>query len=222
MKLLWLCCLCLAGTLAHASHEVGFSQLVYQIRDPNTDPAHFRGALMKIGEYLALDILEQLRVKDVQIQTLTQGTATHSLLEEQPVIVTILRAGLPLCQGVQTVFPNAEVGFIAMARNEKTLQAKVDYVALPQLKNKVVILADTMIASGGSILDALKIIEAKGPTRIFVLGAIASQSGLKRITQAYPSVQCKVAAIDPILNDKGYIVPGLGDAGDRSYGLKRD
>ena len=195
--------------------------LVYQIRDPETKGGDFRQALEKIGEYLALEVMEQLEHEEVQIETLLGETATHRRLAEVPVLVTILRAGVPLCTGVQNVFSNAEMGFIAMSRNEETLQADVEYVAVPDLKGKHVILVDTMIATGGSILDALKLIELHNPKRVFVVGAIASEPGIERIRRAYPSVEILAAAIDPLLNDKGYIVPGLGDAGDRSYGHKK-
>ncbi|MBI3236603.1 MAG: uracil phosphoribosyltransferase, partial [Chlamydiales bacterium] len=154
------------------------------------------------------------------IQTLTGGIASVEVLVEEPVLVTILRAGLPLCQGVQNIFPKAPTGFIAMSRDEKTFLAKLEYVALPDMKGKSVVLIDTMIATGGSILDAIEILEKRLPKQIIVLGAIASSSGIARIQKAYPHVELITAAIDPLLNEKGYIVPGLGDAGDRSYGCK--
>lgn len=196
------------------------SQLVYEIRDPNTDASHFRVALEKIGENLAYDVLENLRTKEVLIQTLTGAEAKHFLVDETPVLVTILRAGLPLNAGVQKVFPNAEVGFLAMSRNEETLKADVDYIALPNLRGKPVILSDTMLATGGSLLDAIQILEQRGAGKIMVLAAIASKQGIERIHAYNPSIQIFAAAIDPSLNDKGYIIPGLGDAGDRSYGKK--
>lgn len=197
------------------------NQLVYEIRNPQTDSARFRKALEKIGENLALDILEELNTAEVAIQTLTGAEAKHHLLNEDPVLVTILRAGLPLNAGVQKVFPNAEVGFLAMSRNEETLKAKVDYIALPDLKGKSVIISDTMLATGGSLLDAIQIIEQKNPKKIYVIAAIASKPGIERISKSKPAIKIFAAAIDPSLNTKGYIIPGLGDAGDRSYGKKQ-
>ncbi|MGE0669916.1 MAG: uracil phosphoribosyltransferase [Parachlamydiales bacterium] len=211
-----------ASSLAFAEphNKAVLNQLVYEIRNPETKGEDFRKALEKIGEYLAVEVMDLLEQKKVDVETLTNASATHFLLEEQPVLVTILRAGVPLCMGVHKVFPDAEVGFIAMSRNEETLLPVVEYVAIPDIKDKCVILADTMIATAGSILDALKIIEARGPKKIYIIGAIAAEPGIQRIKQAYPSVHITAAAVDPTLNEKGYIVPGLGDAGDRAYGRK--
>ena len=108
-----------------------------------------------------------------------------------------------------------------MSRNEETLRASVDYVALPDLKDKSVIISDTMLATGGSLLNAIQMIVEKSPRRIFVIAAIASQFGIERIVNDHPEIKIFAAAIDPFLNEKGYIIPGLGDAGDRSYGNKK-
>lgn len=197
------------------------SELVYEIRNPETDSASFRLAVEKIGEILAVDVLEELDTKEVAIQTLTGAEAKHIVVDEVPVLVTILRAGLPLNTGVHKVFPNAEVGFLAMSRNEETLKADVDYIALPDLEGRSVIISDTMLATGGSLLDAIQIVEQRSPRRIFVVAAIASKQGIERISKYNPAIKIFAAAIDPSLNEKGYIVPGLGDAGDRSYGNKQ-
>jgi uracil phosphoribosyltransferase len=146
--------------------------------------------------------------------------ATHALVDETPVLVTILRAGLPLNNGVQKVFPNSEVGFLAMSRNEETLKAKVDYIAIPNLKDRTVMITDTMLATGGSMVDAIQIIEKYEPKKIYVISAIASAPGIKRVLQYNPNVKIFAAVTDPTLNSKGYIMPGLGDAGDRAFGKK--
>jgi uracil phosphoribosyltransferase len=196
------------------------SQLVYEIRNPETGSASFREAIEKIGTILAQDLLEELDTKEVVLQTLTGTEAKHLLVNETPVLVTILRAGLPLNAGVHQVFPDAEVGFLAMSRDEETLKAQTDYVALPDLRGKTVILTDTMLATGGSLLDAIEIINQKGARRIFVVAAIASKCGIERITNYDCNIKIFAAVIDPFLNEKGYILPGLGDAGDRAYGKK--
>lgn len=194
--------------------------LLYEIRDPATGPKQFRESLEKIGEYLALEIREELEHKTRSIKTLTGETSEHDLCDEKPVIITILRAGLPLCAGVQKVFPSSEVGFITMSRNEETLISDVSYIALPNVKDRCVIIADTMIATGGSILKAIKIVEQCNPKKIMVLGAIAARYGMAKIAAYRPDIKTYVAAVDPLLNDRGYIVPGLGDAGDRAFGEK--
>lgn len=200
--------------------RIALSERVYEIRDPKTDLYHFRKALHKIGEYLALDVKQALQTKEVQIETVTGAKASHMLCGEDPVLITILRAGVPLFLGVQKVFANAEAGFIGMSRNEETLVAKTEYIGIPDVSAKCVIVIDTMIATGGSILDAIKIIQAHRPKKIVVLGAIASKQGLQAITAYDPNIKIFVAQVDDTLNEKGYIVPGLGDAGDRAYGKK--
>lgn len=196
------------------------SQLVYETRNPETDSARFRKVVKKIGEYLALDIQEELETQETAVETLTGAFAKHQVISETPVLVTILRAGLPLCAGVHKVFPNAEVGFLGMSRNEETLKASTTYIALPNIENKTVILIDTMLATGGSMIDALNIIKQRNPKKIIVVTAIASVPGIDRVLQYDPSVRIFSAAVDPSLNEKGFIIPGLGDAGDRCYGVK--
>jgi len=194
--------------------------LVYKIRDPNTDKKEFREYLEKIGEYIAIDVAKNLNTKKQNIKTIMQVEAEHNFVDEDIVLVTILRAGLPLFNGVFNVFSQAEAGFFAMQRNEKTLIASVDYVALPPIDNKTVIIADTMLATGGSMLDAIKIIEKRNPKKIILISAIAAQEGIDNILKHNPDIEIYPAYVDPILNEVGYIVPGLGDAGDRCYGNK--
>lgn len=213
---------CLFFSAVGIAQNQAMDQLVYEIRNPQTDAPHFRKALSKIGEYLALHVLEDLNKKEVVIETLTGMEARHSIVEESPVLITILRAGLPLNAGVQKVFPYSEVGFIAMSRNEETLKAQLDYIGIPCLKDRCVILSDTMLATGGSIVDAIEILEKYKPKKIYVIAAIASAPGVARVQESYPAVKIFTAATDPALNYKGYIIPGLGDAGDRAYGKKCD
>ncbi len=214
------CLMFLFFSMKAVAQNQAIDQLVYEIRTPQTDAFHFREALSKIGEYLALNVVEELSTKEVAIETLTGKIANHHLIDKSPVLITILRAGLPLNAGVQRVFPNSEVGFIAMSRNEKTLKAKVDYIGIPCLKNRSVILSDTMLGTGGSIMDAIAIMQKYEPKKIYVIAAVASLQGIARILESYPEVTIFTAVTDPDLNDKGYIIPGLGDAGDRAYGNK--
>ena len=203
------------------NNSAALHQLVYEIRDPETNRERFRTCLETIGEYVALDVLQELQKEEREVYTLTQAYASHSICCEDPVLVTILRAGVPLMLGVQKVFPEPDVGFIGMARNEETLEAKTDYLALPDMKDRCVILTDTMVATGGSIIEAIKIIEKDAPKEIILLCAISAEAGIAKILEHNPNVKVYSAATDPVLNENGYIVPGLGDAGDRSYGEKR-
>ena len=196
------------------------SQLIFKLRDPKTDSAHFREALKKVGEYLALEVLSELKNKEATIETVTGGKATHLILDETPVLVTVLRAGLPLNQGVHKIFPEANVGFIAMSRNEETFKAKVEYIALPDLKGQTVIITETMLATAGSLLNAIKIVEEQNPKEIIIICGFASEYGIEQVRQHNPKIKIFPGVIDPELNEKKYIVPGLGDAGDRSFGVK--
>lgn len=193
---------------------------IAQLRDPQTERFAFRSALVHIGYGLALQVAERLPTKKAQITTLLGAGAEYQKRDQEPVLVTILRAGLPLNEGVLQVFPNSEVGFIGMARDEKTLKAKISYLSLPSIKGKEVILTDTMLATGGSMVDSLKEIEKQEPAKIYVICAIASRDGLARLKASHPLVDIFPAVVDPTLDNRGYIVPGLGDAGDRSYGPK--
>lgn len=218
MQLLWVF---LVLTLPLFSRQTqALSQLVYEIRCPETDRAHFRNVLEKIGEYLALEVLEEFETEEIDIQTVTGSTAKYQLLKETPVLVTILRASLPLNNGILKVFPDAEVGFLAMSRNEKTLKALTEYVAFPDIKGRDVIISDTMLATGGSLLDAIEFVEKQEPRRIFIIAALASKPGIERIVRERPTIKIIAAAIDEALNERGFIIPGLGAAGDRSFGKK--
>lgn len=210
----------LTHSLVEARASQALSQLLFEIRNPETGSYHFRGALESLGEYLALEVLEELQTKESSVTTMTGAKATHTVLDETPVLMTILRAGLPLNAGIHKVFPRSEVGFFAMSRDEATLKAKLEYVSLPAIKGKTIILSDTAVATAGSILDAVRIIEAHHPKRIIIVAAVASSLGIETIAAHNPSIKVFAGSIDPTLNDKGYIVPGLGDAGDRSYGKK--
>lgn len=213
--------LCFFSTIGLFGHSQAIHELVYQIRNPQTEPAVFRKSLKKIGEYLALEVLEKLDKKETVVETLLGTKAHHLLVDESPVLVTILRAGLALNDGVQEVFPHSEVGFLGIAHDEGTSNSQVYYVALPALKGKTVILADTMLGTGNTLSDAIRLLKEKEPRRIFVISAMAAKQGVERLNKDYPDVQIFVAAVDPILNAKGFIVPGLGDAGDRSFGKKK-
>ena len=202
-------------------HTILLERLVYTLRNPTTPRAQFRETLEKTGEYLGSCVADLLPSKEQEITTELGARTHHLLLEEQPVLITILRAGLPLYQGVQRAFPDADAGFIGAMRNEKTLRSTISYKAIPNLQERTVILIDTMIATGGSIVDTLDMLKEQKPRRIYVLCAIASRRGIEHINSYDPAITIISATIDPELNAQGYIVPGLGEAGDRSFGRKQ-
>ena len=206
------------------SHPI-LEHLVYKLRDPQTDRKEFRETLEKLGELIGIEIAKDLELTKKTITTVMGVSATHELISEEPLLMPILRAGIPLGYGLHRVFPYADMGFIGAMRNEEseTSEATVSYTTTPEeVKDKVIVLADTMIATGGSILETVKIIEKHEPKRIILASAICAKQGLEKILQYNPKIEIYAAAIDPILNGNNYIVPGLGDAGDRCYGSKRE
>jgi uracil phosphoribosyltransferase len=192
-------------------------QQLYTLRHPETGREQFRQRLRQVGIYLGHQL--QLDTIKTSVTTVMETEAKH-FLPEQLVLVPVLRAGMPLYEGIQRVFPDAESGFIGAMRNEKSLKATISYVALPDVRNKTVVLLDTMLATAGSARDAATEIYNREPKRIIFAGAIAAEAGVHRLQEAHPQLEILIAAIDPHLDNKGYILPGLGDAGDRCYGVK--
>ena len=194
-------------------------QLVYSIRDPTTKPKEMRESLKMIGMFLGYGIARELDQEETTINTLMNADATHKVLKEAPVLVTILRASMPLYQGLHDVYQNAHVGFLGAQRNEETLEAEISYIRIPEcIHGSQVIISDPMIATGNDMVAAMKIIEQYEPRKIIIAGAIAAEAGIDQLIKHNDNISIYAAAIDPDLNGKGYIVPGLGDAGDRCFG----
>lgn len=203
-----------------------FNQYIAEIRDVSiqTDPLRFRKNLERIAELLGYEISKSLEFESKSVQT-PLGIASMSLIKDQPVIASILRAGLTMHTGLLNIFDRAENAFISAYREEASgteLKIHVEYLASPDLTGKTVILADPMLATGGSLGLVYKAILRNGtPKKLHVAAAIASQQGIDHLLQVLPAdTDIWVGAIDPILNDKSYIVPGLGDAGDLAFGQK--
>jgi uracil phosphoribosyltransferase len=198
-------------------------ELVYTLRDPATKQREFKNALKSIGIFLGIEIGKELETIERKVTTCLGAEAVHNLPRDYPILVSILRAGDALCDGLQEIYPHSKVGFISAKRDEETLKAEISYYSVPCVQDKVVIISDPMIATGGSIVDSVTSIISKEnnrPRKIIVAGAIASIAGIQRIHHYNPKIKVYAAAVDPKLNEKGYIVPGLGDAGDRAYGSK--
>jgi len=201
------------------------SNWVAELRDTNvqTDRMRFRRNLERIGEVAAYEISKTLRWKEEEIST-PLGTSVTKVLEQQPVLATILRAGLPLHQGMLNYFDKADNAFISAYRKhhrDGTFEISLDYVSCPSLENRVVIISDPMLATGSSLVKTVQYLRDEGmPSEIHIVCAIACTVGIEYVQRHEPRVKIWSAAIDEELTAKGYIVPGLGDAGDLAYGTK--
>jgi uracil phosphoribosyltransferase len=199
---------------------------VAELRDVQVqnDRMRFRRNIERIGEVAAYELSKTLRFKTVDVTT-PLGIASTSLLEEQPVLGTILRAGLPLHQGLLNYFDKADNAFISAYRKhhpDGSFEISLEYLSCPNLNNRILILCDPMLATGASIVETIQAIQKTyTPAQIHIVVTIASQKGIEHVEKELGAdIPIWCAAIDPILNDKSYIVPGLGDAGDLAFGTK--
>lgn len=187
------------------------------------DSMRFRKNLERLGAFFAYEISKNLNYKEIETQT-PLGIAKSNVLMEQPIIATILRAGLPMQQGLLSVFDQADCAFITAYR--KTTKGgdfiiQMEHISAPDLENKTVILADPMLATGMSIvLCAKELINRYKIEKLHIVAAIASTEGIKHVKANLPKADLWVGAIDDEMTSKSYIVPGLGDAGDLAYGVK--
>jgi uracil phosphoribosyltransferase len=188
-----------------------------------TDRMKFRRNMERIGEIAAFEISKKLDYKEMEITTPLDKIKVKEIAV-QPVITTILRAGVPLFQGVLNYFDKADCGFVAAYRKHDMndyFSIKQDYLTCPNIEGRPLIVADPMLATGASLIEALKDLLTHGkPSQIHIVVAIASRQGAEAIRTAYPEAQIWIGAIDEELTSKGYITPGLGDAGDLSFGEK--
>lgn len=188
-----------------------------------SDRLRFRRNMERIGEIAAFEISKGFETEEVEITTpLDQIKVTEVAV--QPVITTILRAGVPLFQGILNYLDKADCGFVAAYRKHDAndyFSIKQDYLTCPSIDGRPLIVADPMLATGASLIEAIKDLLNHGkPTQLHIVAAIASQQGVDTIQKAYPEAKIWVGVIDEGLTSKGYITPGLGDAGDLSYGEK--
>lgn len=191
------------------------------LRDKKTGMKEFRELVEEITTMMTYESMRDVQLKAVQVETPLEVTTQYRVPEESIAIVPILRAGLGMVNGVHKVFPTARVGHIGMYRDEETLEPQEYYCKLPDgIENKTVFLVDPMLATGGSAIDAITIVKRSNPKSIKFLCIIAAPEGLKALSEAHPDVHIYCAAVDEKLNEDCYILPGLGDAGDRIFGTK--
>jgi len=202
------------------THPLIQHKLAY-IRDKNTGSKDFRDLVQEVAMLMAYEVTRDIQLEEVEIETPICTTKCMVLAGKKMAIVPILRAGLGMVDGMLKIIPAAKVGHIGMYRNEETLQPVEYFCKLPQdINERDVIITDPMIATGGSAIDAISALKKRGAINIKIMCLIAAPEGLKAIQDAHDDVDIYVASIDEKLNEKGYIVPGLGDAGDRLFGTK--
>lgn len=189
-----------------------------ELRDAVTGRDRFRTLLAELSALLAYEALRDLGTTTREVRT-PVGTGVGSVVTERILVVPILRAGLGMVAGVQAVIPDTEVAHIGMRRNEQTLEAATYLDGLPpDLSGRRVLVCDPMLATGGTLGQGVQLVAERKAAQIAVLCVLAAAPGLARFAERYPEAAVTCAAIDPELDDRGYIVPGLGDAGDRLFG----
>lgn len=188
-------------------------------RIQDTSAEKLRKTLKELGFMLVYEALKDILLEEKEVRTWIGNKRFNYLNEEEIVFVPILRAGLSFLEGALQVVPNAKVGFLGIKRNEETLESHIYYSRLPELKGKTVVILDPMLATGGTLEVALREILKHSPLKVKSVHAIAAPEGLKRIEEKFKEVEIFVGNVDERLNDKGYIIPGLGDIGDRLYAV---
>ncbi len=190
------------------------------LRRKDTETKEFRETLEEIAGLMAYEITRDLPLRDITIET-PLGTCTTQELAMDVVLVPILRAGLGMVDGISNLIPTARIGHIGMYRDHTTLQPMTYYAKFPDnLSNAIVMVLDPMLATGGSSTEAIQVLKNKGAKIIKLVCIVGAPQGVERIMHDHPDVQIFLAGLDERLNSSGYIVPGLGDAGDRLFGTK--
>lgn len=207
-----------------AAHSL-LSNWVAELRhtDIQSDRMRFRRNLERIGEVIAYEISKEMEWEEKEVPT-PLGVSVCKLLKEQPVLATVLRAGVPLHQGLLNYFDKADNAFISAYRKhhrDGSFEISIEYVSCPDIDNRILIISDPMLATGASLVKAIQSLKAEGrPKAIHVVAAIACTFGIEYLRREEPEVKVWCGAIDDELTAKGYIVPGLGDAGDLAFGSK--
>ena len=191
------------------------------LRDVNTHTNLFRELVEEITTLMAYEAFKDIDTKEIEVTTPLETTTQTVVVENSVAIIPILRAGLGMVNGIHTLLPTAKVGHIGMYRDHETLQPKEYYCKLPEnVQEKTCVVIDPMLATGGSAVAAIDLLKKQGCTKIKLMNIIAAPVGVETVQKAHPDVQIYVAQLDRCLNENGYILPGLGDAGDRIFGTK--
>ena len=192
------------------------------LRDEKTSMKEFRELVEEITTLMTYECLKEgVPTTEVEVKTPLEVCKQQVVKDNAIVIVPILRAGLGMVNGIHVLFPSARVGHIGMYRDEETLEPQTYYCKLPDgIEEKVVLVVDPMLATGGSACDAISVLKERGCKNIKFMAIIGAPEGVSRVAEAHPDVDVYVSTLDRCLNDKGYILPGLGDAGDRLFGTK--
>ncbi len=199
------------------STNVVVKHLVNRLRDVRTASNEFRLTIEEISRMIASEALENFPTITTNINT-WQGPLDVEMIEVQKIVlIPILRAGEPMLTGILKTLPYAKSGFLAMKRDEKTSLSKLFYENIPNLEDKTVLILDPMVATGGSLIDAITYLKEKGAKKILSLNVLGSPYGVQKVQDAHPDVDIYIAQIDERLDENNYIRPGLGDAGDRAF-----
>ena len=191
------------------------------IRDKNCGTREFRTVIGEIATLMGYEILRDLETELVEIETPMEKAMVPMIKGQKLAVVPILRAGLGLVDGILSLVPTAKVGHVGMYRDEETLQPKEYYCKLPEdIDQRLVLIVDPMLATGGSADAAIEFVKKQGAKQIKFASIIAAPEGIKMLTEKHPDIQIYCGSIDRQLNENGYILPGLGDAGDRIFGTK--
>lgn len=189
------------------------------LRHKDTDGKQFRALVSELAMLICYEATRDMKTTQVEVPTPLTTAKCEMILDEKPVLVPILRAGLGMVDGMLTVLPSAKIGHIGMCRNHETLLPEKYYCNLPSdIAERTVIILDPMLATGGSCAEAITLLKEAGAKRIKLMCIVGVEDGIRKVHESHPDVQIYLGVKDDHLNEHGYIVPGLGDAGDRLFG----